>query len=102
MSRNDSSNFRIDARNDGNNGLGGYTEWICPVGLTTSSTSWWNTYNSNGYSAFNKQAMMVHELGHALGLAHVSSSTAIMNRNPLTTGRNTPNTDDKNGVNSLY
>jgi predicted Zn-dependent protease len=42
-----------------------------------------------------------HEFGHVLGLAHSSSSTVLM-YSYYNVAPTTPQTDDKNGVNSLY
>ena len=66
-----------------------------------------NTYYTGSYSANKRQSVAAHEIGHALGLADLSSgSTALMNGYTYyrydTNGVYTVQTDDKNGVNYLY
>jgi hypothetical protein len=72
--------------------------------------TWWNRYFTNSYSTAKRKSVMVHELGHALGLAHNQAYTCanmpIMKYDTATRydtcGITTPNTDDINGVTGLY
>ncbi|OCC09512.1 matrixin family metalloprotease [Streptomyces sp. PTY087I2] len=70
-----------------------------------TNTAWLNRYYTDSYSGAKKQSVYVHEVGHALGLAH-RSSCVIMH--PTTSvrydecGRSTPAQDDINGANALY
>lgn len=77
---------------------------------TETNTAWLNRYLTDGYSTAKRQNVFVHEIGHALGLAHNSSgsgcSKAIMH--PYTNvrfdqcGLTTPQADDTAGANALY
>jgi hypothetical protein len=103
--------------NFGNVGYDGITQRTtggnptCSNGVwSTALTAWWNTHYTNGYSALKRQSVMVHELGHVLGLAHSGSggcgTVPIMH--PTTQRRFdechlfSPTTDDVNGVNFIY
>ncbi|MCR1836273.1 matrixin family metalloprotease [Oceanobacillus caeni] len=58
----------------------------------------------NDYAVKNSkvaQSTAVHELGHALGIAH-NNGTSIMNSNRDRNKMITPQTDDVNGVKSIY
>jgi hypothetical protein len=65
-------------------------------------TSEINVGNTNVVNTTNvARSAAGHELGHGLGLAH-TSSTALMNQNRDRTKIYTPQSDDINGVNSMY
>lgn len=76
----------------------------------TTIVTWWNTHYTDSFTATKRKAIMVHELGHALGLAHTSGSgcsVGIMDVNINTKydecgGFSTPRQDDINGANALY
>lgn len=53
----------------------------------------------SGCPAFSKKGTGAHEMGHAMGLKHSSVSGALM-YSPTPT--DTPQTDDVNGINSMY
>lgn len=61
-----------------------------------------NSRYTQYYSYAKVRGVAVHEVGHLVGLAHVSNRYAVMY--PATSGRihNTPQVDDINGVNALY
>lgn len=74
---------------------------------------WWayyDTYYTTGYPSTARQAVMGHEMGHALGLGHDSTgpgrSVALMHENLnwsyFNCGIYTPQQDDVNGINFLY
>ncbi|MEW5354057.1 matrixin family metalloprotease [Streptomyces sp. 16-176A] len=79
----------------------------------TTVVTWWNDYYTQHYGAAKRQAIMVHELGHALGLAHTAAApgsscgqVSIMDKAIDAwydvCGFWTPRQDDINGANALY
>jgi hypothetical protein len=95
--------------NLGNTGQAGVTSATCSGGTFSGTTqSRWNQYYTDGYSATAKQAVMVHELGHAIGADHngsICGSPSIMTATMdsyFTCGWSSPQLDDKNGIETLY
>jgi hypothetical protein len=90
----------------GANGYAGYANTTCPFGATTSVDFWVNEYYAQSYTAEQKRVLWGHELGHGLGLAHVTPNTRLMHDTPINAynqgGVRGPTTDDINGMNSLY
>jgi hypothetical protein len=73
----------------------------------TSITQTLNYYYTDSYVANKRISVAMHEFGHGLGLADLgTSSTSLMNGYSYyrydINGVFTPQTDDINGVNSLY
>lgn len=105
------SRFTVDAYYFGNTGYDGImNDDGCP-----SSHIWinpyanWNRYYTDGYSTDGKTQVIVHEIGHVLGLAHSGSSTCsgqpIMypsSSRYFTCGHIVPQPDDVNGINAIY
>jgi hypothetical protein len=60
----------------------------------------WDSYRGSSRSSFDIQRVALHELGHALGLAHSSVAGAIMN--PYISSYYTLSADDIAGAQSLY
>lgn len=60
-----------------------------------------NAGNTNITTANVAKSTAVHELGHAIGIAH-NSGTSIMNSSRNRATMHVPQTDDKNGVNAIY
>jgi hypothetical protein len=102
----------IDNQNNGNDGHDGVTYTVCPGGGAVWSSppkSVYNTYYTGGYTSTERKQLMVHELGHALGLGHAGTSTCsgqpimyyLSNRYWICNHQN-PQTDDVNGINAIY
>ena len=68
------------------------TVYSCSGGTwDTTIVTWWNRYYADSYTSTKRKSVMVHELGHAFGLAHQSdlfaltSSSCSLTRTPATT-----------------
>ena len=97
--------FQADAGNYGADGYEGYTNWVCGFGVTTNASSRVNSHYLGSAANARVQVVWLHELGHAVGLNHVSSTARVMYSSATTAYnngvRNLTN-DEVNGVNSLY
>ncbi len=81
----------------------GKTLITCVFGFENRFTSYANSNYGPDYNwdTFGMRRVTGHELGHGLGLGH-SNFWAIMNTNSPLTGPYLPQTDDLNGLNSMY
>ena len=106
-----SSQFSVDAYDFGNVGYTGVAEFDlgCRSGHWVNPYANWNTYYTDRYSTTAKTEVMVHEMGHILGLNHAGTSNCsgqpIMYANDnryFVCGHVKPQTDDINGMNAIY
>ncbi|MFE0200602.1 matrixin family metalloprotease [[Kitasatospora] papulosa] len=75
-----------------------------------TNTAWLNRYYADSYAGAKKKSVLVHEIGHALGLAHRDTSscstTSIMDSTTQDRydicGLTEPTSDDIAGANALY
>ena len=108
MTRTSSSLFKALIVADGENGLHGRAVWSSSGGRTTAATAYLNTTTTSRFKTNENRlrAIWSHEIGHGLGLGHVSSSSYIMYTCPscvyTSYGYYTPRSDDRAGMNYLY
>ncbi len=105
-----SYNIRLFDLNQGAINIDGSTGYYCSSGYFTSVTqSSFNTYYTDNYSADGRKQVMVHEVGHALGIGHTGTSTCsgqpimyLSSARYFTCNHVNPQTDDIAGINYIY
>ncbi|WP_157630700.1 hypothetical protein [Kribbella catacumbae] len=105
------ANISVADGNFGPTTFDGVTFKTCQNGYnTTGAVSWWNRQYTDGYASVVRKSLMVHEVGHALGLGDVDANSCvnvpIMQEDTATRWtaclRQIPQPDDINGINFLY
>lgn len=97
--------FQADVANYGADGYEGFTNVACPLGVTTNASSRVNTHYLSSAVTARVQVVWLHELGHAIGLNHVTSTARVMYTSATTAYNNgvrSLTSDEVNGVNSIY
>lgn len=87
---------------NGDTAVGGYLAGKDPAVNWVWSKIRLNNPNFKNLSDFNEEGTAAHEMGHGMGLKHVSATNAVMCQ--LGAGRTVNNAqkDDCNGINYLY
>ena len=101
----DSTAFRAENSNYGANGWEGQNTWYCPLGVTHDSKARLNAYYLSGASVARLKVVWLHELGHGVGLDHVSTKARVMNTSASSgyyAGVRSLTTDEISGVNYVY
>ncbi|WP_333740474.1 hypothetical protein [Streptomyces sp. IBSBF 2806] len=88
--------------------IDGLTSWRCSSGYYTETvTSSWNRYYTDGYPGIERKSVIVHEIGHALGLGDIEGSACVIMNGATPTrygacGLSEPQPTDIARANSLY
>ena len=99
--------FTANQFNYGATGWAGINSSVCPFGNTTSSAVRLNLYYTFNTAANEGRLRLIwlHEIGHALGLDHVTTVARVMytpTSSAYTAGVRNLTSDEKNGINALY
>ncbi|AJT40356.1 matrixin family metalloprotease [Psychromicrobium lacuslunae] len=81
-----------------------YYSWNNNTNIVTDVSAYLNVAYTASYDAAKRKGVAAHEIGHVLGLDHTSSCVLMNPTTPDRTdcGVSTPQSDDVNGVRSLY
>lgn len=107
LTRQDSSgnSFKALNTNYGATGWEGNTSWSCLFGTTHSAQAKLNQYYLQSAPTARLKVVWLHELGHGLGLGHVSSAYRVMYTSASTAYNNgvrSLTSDEINGINTIY
>ena len=100
MNYGDITAFDDDLNDDSINGR---ATWSCTDGVTSSATAAINSPNTDSLSGNDQRRVMMHEVGHALGLDHTSPECAgVMWTPSVNCTMTAPTQDDVNGIEAIY
>jgi len=97
--------FTAAQTNEGATGYEGHTDQIHIGSRTTSAHSFLNTHYLAGKPVAQLKVVWLHELGHGLGLDHVSGVKHVMYKSASTAygaGVRNLTADEVSGLNSIY
>ena len=97
--------FTARNTNYGATGWEGQASWTAPFNVTTSAEIRLNDYYLQGAPVARLKVVWLHEIGHGLGLAHVSTVARVMYTSATAAynaGVRSLTSDEINGINALY
>lgn len=101
----------IDVGGYGASGWDAITHTFCGSNgvQTSASSSYYNSYYTANYASAARRSVMVHEIGHAMGIDHAGGASCsgqpIMyysSARYFTCKHIVPQQDDVNGINAIY
>lgn len=78
-----------------------YRDWVFG-GDYANSVIDANYYYMKDMTSGIRQGVFAHEIGHTLGLGHVTDTTQVMSTSKMGRSVNKPGTDDINGIKAIY
>ena len=97
--------FLTEQYNFGATGWEGQATWTCPTGWTTGGMARLNTYYVGGATEGRLRVVWLHEVGHVLGLSHVTVTARVMYTSASSAynaGVRNLTSDEVAGINFLY
>lgn len=97
--------FTARNTNYGASGWEGQASWTAPFGVTTSAQIRLNDYYLQNAPVARLKVVWLHEIGHGLGLDHVSTVARVMYTSATSAynaGVRNLTSDEINGINALY
>lgn len=92
--------------NYGNTGWEAHANWTCAFGKTSNCSMRMNQYYLNGTEPWQRHKVIwAHEMGHCLGLGHVSTVARVMYTSATAAynaGVRSLTSDEINGINAIY
>lgn len=102
---NNNEPFRTESYNYGATGWEGQSSWGCTAGITYSNLAKLNSYYLSTAPEGQKRVVWLHELGHGLGLGHVTTVARVMYTSASSAygaGVRNLTSDEVAGINALY